>query len=149
MDQADGLRKIMKTEAENMGCQFGVRNASNMDLQHAPRVFAVTSGKGGVGKTNIVGNLAIAFAKLGQKVMVFDADLGYEVIISENEGSKPRASFAQCKKWARECDIFIAILGNSYGFTINKVGISVSEMEFNEAYKDNPEKILAYISAGE
>ena len=54
---------------------------------------------------------------------LFDADLRYEVIISEYEGSKPRASLAQCKKWARECDIFIAILGNSYGFTINKLGI--------------------------
>ena len=42
----------------------------------APRIIAVTSGKGGVGKTNIVGNLALAFARLGKKVLIFDADLG-------------------------------------------------------------------------
>jgi len=43
---------------------------------HSPRVIAVTSGKGGVGKTNIVGNLAVAFASLDKKVMILDADLG-------------------------------------------------------------------------
>ncbi len=41
----------------------------------APRVICVTSGKGGVGKTNIVTNLAYALAKLGKKVLVLDADL--------------------------------------------------------------------------
>lgn len=40
------------------------------------RVLAVTSGKGGVGKTNVSVNLATAFAQLGRKVMVMDADLG-------------------------------------------------------------------------
>lgn len=40
------------------------------------RTIAVTSGKGGVGKTNIVANLAIAFRKLGKEVMIMDADLG-------------------------------------------------------------------------
>jgi len=40
------------------------------------RVIAVTSGKGGVGKTNIVANLAYALTRLQKKVLVFDADLG-------------------------------------------------------------------------
>ncbi len=40
------------------------------------RVIAVTSGKGGVGKTNIVANLAYALTLLDKKVLVFDADLG-------------------------------------------------------------------------
>jgi flagellar biosynthesis protein FlhG len=40
------------------------------------RVIAITSGKGGVGKTSIVGNLGYAFAKLGKKVLILDADLG-------------------------------------------------------------------------
>ena len=40
------------------------------------RVIAITSGKGGVGKTNIATNLAIALASLGERVCVFDADLG-------------------------------------------------------------------------
>jgi flagellar biosynthesis protein FlhG len=40
------------------------------------RVIAVTSGKGGVGKTNIVANLGYAFSRLGQKVLILDADMG-------------------------------------------------------------------------
>jgi flagellar biosynthesis protein FlhG len=40
------------------------------------RVIAITSGKGGVGKTNIVANLGYALSRLGQKVLILDADLG-------------------------------------------------------------------------
>ena len=41
-----------------------------------PRVITITSGKGGVGKTNLVVNLAIALSRLGKRVAVLDADLG-------------------------------------------------------------------------
>jgi flagellar biosynthesis protein FlhG len=40
------------------------------------RVIAVTSGKGGVGKTNVVANLAVELARVGKRVLVLDADLG-------------------------------------------------------------------------
>ncbi len=40
------------------------------------RVMAVTSGKGGVGKTNVVVNLALALAARGKRVLILDADLG-------------------------------------------------------------------------
>lgn len=40
------------------------------------RIIAITSGKGGVGKTNIVANLGYSLAKSGNKVLIFDADLG-------------------------------------------------------------------------
>jgi flagellar biosynthesis protein FlhG len=39
-------------------------------------VIAVASGKGGVGKTNLTANLAVALARLGRRVCVLDADLG-------------------------------------------------------------------------
>lgn len=40
------------------------------------RVISVTSGKGGVGKSNVVANLAMAMSRLGNKVLIIDADLG-------------------------------------------------------------------------
>ncbi len=40
------------------------------------RVVAITSGKGGVGKTNVTANLALALAQRKQKVLILDADLG-------------------------------------------------------------------------
>jgi flagellar biosynthesis protein FlhG len=40
------------------------------------RVIAISSGKGGVGKTNVTANLGIALAVRGKKVMILDADLG-------------------------------------------------------------------------
>ena len=44
--------------------------------EFAVRTMSFTSGKGGVGKTNIVVNLAIQLTKMGRSVFVIDADLG-------------------------------------------------------------------------
>ena len=40
-----------------------------------PTMIAITSGKGGVGKTTITANLATVFARLGKRTLVVDADL--------------------------------------------------------------------------
>jgi len=42
----------------------------------ATRVFSITSGKGGVGKTAVVANTAVLLAKMGKRVLILDADLG-------------------------------------------------------------------------
>jgi len=42
----------------------------------SPYVLAISSGKGGVGKTNVVINLAVEIQRRGLRVLVFDADLG-------------------------------------------------------------------------
>lgn len=52
----------------------GAKNNSSRNTR--ARVIAITSGKGGVGKTSIVANLGYAFTKLGKKVLILDADLG-------------------------------------------------------------------------
>jgi flagellar biosynthesis protein FlhG len=44
--------------------------------QTTTRVFAITSGKGGVGKTAVVANLAVLLARMGKRVLILDADLG-------------------------------------------------------------------------
>lgn len=61
MDQAEKLRKIVKEQ-----------NAARL----VSRVITVTSGKGGVGKSSIAVNLAIALSRLGKRVVILDADFG-------------------------------------------------------------------------
>lgn len=65
MDQAEGLRNIIKMNKN--------RNAPQRPLA---RVIAITSGKGGVGKSNVAINLAIQLKKRGQRVIILDADFG-------------------------------------------------------------------------
>jgi flagellar biosynthesis protein FlhG len=62
-DQAEKLRELM-------------RQKPGQAPQKRTRIIAVASGKGGVGKTNVSVNLAIAYARQGKKVIVMDADLG-------------------------------------------------------------------------
>ena len=46
------------------------------EKNRATRVYSITSGKGGVGKTAVTANIAVSLAKLGKKVLILDADLG-------------------------------------------------------------------------
>jgi len=76
-DQAERLREIMKRKKENSGTAKSTSSAaSNAKAADRARIITVTSGKGGVGKTNLSVNMALAFARLGKKVTVMDADLG-------------------------------------------------------------------------
>ncbi len=50
----------------------GVRDSG----KNSPKIISITSGKGGVGKTNIVANLGFTLRRFGKKVLIFDADLG-------------------------------------------------------------------------
>src|SRR5690554_5329340 len=58
-DQAEGLRQLVSQKHVIL-----------------PRIIAVTSGKGGVGKTNVSVNLALSLIKKGKQVALLDADLG-------------------------------------------------------------------------
>jgi flagellar biosynthesis protein FlhG len=60
----------------NRSAGESVSNPSPQVKCPGPRILAVTSGKGGVGKTNVVANLALGLSELGKKVVVLDADFG-------------------------------------------------------------------------
>ncbi len=53
-----------------------LRMAMGKSEAHKTRIIAITSGKGGVGKTNIAINMAIAYAQLGKSVILIDGDMG-------------------------------------------------------------------------
>ncbi len=74
MDKANSLMEMVNKNGHDMNRVKGVK--IYFAGSEFPRVVAVTSGKGGVGKTSIVGNLAVAFRRLGKRVLILDGDLG-------------------------------------------------------------------------
>ena len=68
MDQATTLRQIIDHNRNAAAAKRGP--------QRALRAIAITSGKGGVGKSNIVVNLCLALARRGRRVLLLDADMG-------------------------------------------------------------------------
>lgn len=65
-DQAMGLRDRAKPPVVRLRSPGGAR----------PHIIAVTSGKGGVGKTQMSANLGVGLASVGRRVLLLDADLG-------------------------------------------------------------------------
>ena len=72
IDQATHLRSLMNDQWKGEPADAKVRPAP----ARRASVIAITSGKGGVGKTNIAVNLAIKLASAGKNVVLLDADLG-------------------------------------------------------------------------
>jgi flagellar biosynthesis protein FlhG len=85
-DQAEGLRQLaLATRATSRGATTTLLEPDAVSSRDQPsfgaeqlgtRSMLFTSGKGGVGTSSIVLNLAMALSELGQKVLVVDADLG-------------------------------------------------------------------------
>ncbi len=67
MDQANRLRDMVKARHIEM---------MNQRPEISTRIISVTSGKGGVGKTNFTVNLAIQFSKMNKRVLIIDGDFG-------------------------------------------------------------------------
>lgn len=76
MGQSEGLRSLLNNPAG--GADSGVPEIGGLEEGSLkwPKVISISSGKGGVGKTNVTANLGLAFTQLGRQVLILDADLG-------------------------------------------------------------------------
>lgn len=107
MDQATRLREMVMADSEK----------SNS------RVIAVTSGKGGVGKTSLSVNIAIELANRGKRVVIFDADFGLanvEVML----GIRPRYNLLDLIHNQRSIEEIITKGPNGIGFISGGSGVS-------------------------
>lgn len=110
MDQAAQLRNVIKLQ--------------NQEAQpKKARVVTVTSGKGGVGKSNVVVNMAVWLSKMGKKVIIVDADLGLanvEVMF----GSVPKYNLSDLIYRGKQIDEIITPGPLEIGFISGGMGIT-------------------------
>lgn len=107
MDQAEQLRNIIKKQSPP---------------KKLARVITVTSGKGGVGKSNLAVNLGIQMSSLGKRVIILDADFGLanvEVML----GIRPRYSLADLMFKGKDLQEIITKGPENIGFISGGSGI--------------------------
>lgn len=107
MDQAEQLRNIVKQQNKK---------------QRSARVITVTSGKGGVGKSNVSVNLAIQMSRLGKRAVILDADFGLaniEVML----GMRPQYNLADMMFRGKDVKDIICIGPEDIGFISGGSGL--------------------------
>lgn len=123
MDQAERLRNIMRQQNKQ---------------KHLARVITVTSGKGGVGKSNVSVNLAIQLSRLGKKVVILDADFGLaniEVML----GLRPKYNLADMMFHGKSVQEILTPGPEEIGFISGGSGI----MDLVNLDKDQIQNLIA------
>jgi ATP-binding protein involved in chromosome partitioning len=112
-DERARLERAIRAEAIGIPGVTDVRIAQTAEKAAAPRLIAVGSGKGGVGKSTLAANLAVALHRLGIKVGLVDADIYGPSLprLLSSEGVKPRAE-----------DKKLLPIANAYGVPMLSMG---------------------------
>jgi flagellar biosynthesis protein FlhG len=138
VDQAENLRELVKAKREegqmpppDSGQTPEESDGDGKDVYRYPekrtatKVIAVASGKGGVGKSNFTVNIAIELSKMGNRVMILDADLGLanvDILL----GINPKFNLSHVIK--EEKDIKDIITETEYGIKVIASGSGVKEL---------------------
>ena len=75
MNQTDSTEKVINFPSRIVAKTSLIGQTNTRNRNSNAQVIAITSGKGGVGKTNIVANLGFKLTQLGKRVLILDADL--------------------------------------------------------------------------
>ena len=88
-----GVRKALEREPDVTEVRVALMAERDGQVSRSPRIIAVGSGKGGVGKSTLSTNLAVALSRLGIKVGLVDADIygPSQARLLGTEGVKPLA----------------------------------------------------------
>ncbi|MBV4424050.1 MinD/ParA family protein [Clostridium tyrobutyricum] len=131
LDQAEQLRKLVKKSKKN----YETNN------QKRPVILTITSGKGGVGKSNFVVNTAICLQKMNKKVLIFDADIGMgndDVLM----GFLPKYSVYDIIFKGK--NIEDVVIEGPFGIKLLPGGTGISKLnEITEEQRDNFIKMLS------
>lgn len=125
-DQAEKLRMLARSIKQQVEDDINTQAQQQTESQiHKTRVIAVTSGKGGVGKTNFTINIALALAQKGKRVMILDADLGL-ANVDVLMGLNPQYTLYHVLK--EESSIRNAVTTSSHGIMVIAGGSGVQEL---------------------
>ena len=108
-----------------MTSRFADTPATTRPVAEIPQVLSVTSGKGGVGKTNLSVNLAYCLSQLGRKVVLLDADLGLanvDILL----GLTPKMNLFHL--FHEGVDLKQVLMETPFGFSILPASSGVSDM---------------------
>ena len=138
MDQAENLRELVKNKRQEgqmpmpgagaegpEGEEDGRDEFPSFEKSAATKVIAVASGKVGVGKSNFTVNTAIELSRMGNRVMILDADLGLanvDILL----GINPKYNLSHVIK--EEKDIKDIITETEYGIKVIASGSGVKEL---------------------